>query len=174
MRIIAGTHKGRKIDPKNNLNVRPTTDRAKEALFNIIESRYFFTEKNMLDLFSGTGNIAFEFASRGVDWVMAVDNNPNCVESIRSISKYFKLNVNTVQSDGLKYAQNCQEQFNFIFADPPYNYKYHKELKEMIISRNLVKEDGLLIIEHDKETTFDDKNVETRKYGTVHFSLFSF
>lgn len=174
MRIIAGTHKGRKIHPKNNLNVRPTTDKAKEALFNIIESRYFFTEKNMLDLFSGTGNIALEFASRGVDKVIAVDNNSNCIEFIRSTSKDLKLNVNTVKSDGLKYTQNCQDQFNFIFADPPYNYKYHQELKEMIISGNLVKEDGLLIIEHDRETTFDEKNVETRQYGAVHFSLFSF
>jgi 16S rRNA (guanine(966)-N(2))-methyltransferase RsmD len=174
MRIIAGTHRGRKISPKNNLNVRPTTDKAKEALFNIIENRYFFTGKNMLDLFSGTGNIALEFASRGVDRVTAVDNNPHCIKFIRSTSKDFKLNINTIQSDGLKYAQNYQDQFNFIFADPPYNYNNHQELKEVIISRNLIKEDGLLIIEHDRKIIFDDKNVETREYGTVNFSLFSF
>ena len=174
MRIIAGTHKGRKINPQNNLTVRPTTDRAKEALFSIIDSRYFFAEKNMLDLFSGTGNIALEFASRGVEKVVAVDNSINCIEFITATSKSFNLNVSAIQSDGLKFAQNCKEQFNFIFTDPPYSYENYQELKEVVIKNNLVKKDGLLIIEHDKETVFDDDNVEVRKYGTVHFSLFSF
>ena len=174
MRIVAGSHKGRKIPLKNNLSVRPTTDRAKEALFSIIDSRYFFSKKTMLDLFSGTGNIALEFASRGVEKVVAVDHNINCVEFITATSDIFKFNLSVVQSDGLKYAQNCKERFNFIFADPPYNYENYQELKEMIIKKKLVEKDGLLIIEHDKETVFYDDNVEVRKYGTVHFSLFSF
>ena len=174
MRIISGTHKGRKIVPSNNLTVRPTTDRAKEALFSIIDSRYIFKGKNMLDLFSGTGNITFEFASRGVEKVLAIDHNISCVEFIKATSKNFDLNISVVQSDGLKYTQNCKERFNFIFADPPYNYKNYEELKETIINNKLVKEDGLLIIEHNKETVFNDENVEVRKYGTVHFSLFSF
>ena len=174
MRIVAGSHKGRKISPPNNLTVRPTTDRAKEALFSIIHSRYFFSEKTMLDLFAGTGNIALEFASRGVEKVVAVDHNINCVEFITATSDIFKFNLSVVQSDGLKYAQNCKERFNFIFADPPYNYENYQELKEMIIKKKLVEKDGLLIIEHDKETVFYDDNVEVRKYGTVHFSLFSF
>ena len=174
MRIVAGSHKGRKITPPNNLTVRPTTDRAKEALFSIIDNRYFFSEKTMLDLFSGTGNIALEFASRGVEKVVAVDHNVNCVEFITATSDIFKFNLSVVQSDGLKYAQNCKERFNFIFADPPYNYENYQELKEMIIKKKLVEKDGLLIIEHDKETVFYDDNVEVRKYGTVHFSLFSF
>ena len=174
MRIVAGSHKGRKITPPNNLTVRPTTDRAKEALFSIIDNRYFFSEKTMLDLFSGTGNIALEFASRGVEKVVAVDHNVNCVEFITATSDIFKFNLSVVQSDGLKYAQNCKERFNFIFADPPYNYENYQELKEVIIKKKLVEKDGLLIIEHDKETVFYDDNVEVRKYGTVHFSLFSF
>jgi 16S rRNA (guanine(966)-N(2))-methyltransferase RsmD len=174
MRIVAGTHKGRKINPPNNLTVRPTTDRAKEALFSIIDSRYFFAEKTMLDLFSGTGNIALEFASRGVGKAVAVDHNINCVEFITATSKSFKFNISVVQSDGLKYAQNCKEQFNFIFVDPPYSYENYQKIKEVVIQNNLVKKDGLLIIEHDKETLFNDTNVEVRKYGTVHFSLFSF
>jgi len=174
MRIISGTHKGRRIIPTENLTIRPTTDRAKEALFSIIDSRYFFTEKTMLDLFSGTGNIALEFASRGVEKVVAVDHNINCVEFIISTAKKFKLDVSVVKSDGLNYTQNCKEQFNFIFVDPPYSYDNYKEIKEIIVKKNLVKKDGLLIIEHDKETVFDDNNVELRKYGTVHFSIFSF
>ena len=174
MRIVAGTHKGRKINPPNNLTVRPTTDRAKEALFSIIDSRYFFTEKTMLDLFSGTGNIAFEFASRGVEKSLAIDNNSSCVAFIKSTAESFNLNVSAIQSDGLTYVQNCKEKFHFVFADPPYDYENYQQLKQVIFENNLIKKEGLLIIEHDKGTIFDDDNVEVRKYGAVHFSLFSF
>ena len=174
MRIVAGTHKGRKIPDQKHLSIRPTTDRAKEALFSIIDSRYFFRGKNMLDLFSGTGNIAFEFTSRGVEEAIAVDNNSTRIKFIIATAKKFKFNVSAIQSDGLKYAEHCKEQFNFIFADPPYNYTNYQKLKEVIIKRKLLKKDGLLIIEHDKNTLFNDDNVEIRKYGTVHFSIFSF
>lgn len=174
MRIIAGTHKGRKIKPPKNLALRPTTDRAKEALFSIIENRYFLDRKNMLDLFSGTGNIALEFASRGIEKAVAVDNNTNCINFIRDTSESFNLNISTIESDGLKFIKNCEEKFNFIFADPPYKYEKYQELKEIIIKNSLVKKDGLLIIEHDKETIFNDKDIEVRKYGTVHFSFFHF
>ena len=174
MRIISGSHKGRKINPPNNLDVRPTTDKAKEAIFNIINNKYFFTQKSMLDLFSGTGNIGFEFASRGAEKVITIDNNGKCIDFIKTTANKFKLNVFSVQSDAITYTKNCKEKFNFIFADPPYNYKKYEELKEIIIAKNLVKDDGLLIIEHNKEIIFNDNNVEVRKYGTVHFSIFSF
>jgi 16S rRNA (guanine(966)-N(2))-methyltransferase RsmD len=174
MRIISGTHRGRKINPPKNLPIRPTTDRAKEALFSIIDNRYYFEDKNMLDLFCGSGNISFEFASRGVEKVTAVDSNSNCVEFIETTSKNLELNVQSIKSDGLKFAQNCTQQFNFIFADPPYSYAHYQQLKEVIINNNLVKKDGLLIIEHDKEIAFEDDNVSIKKYGTVHFSIFSF
>ena len=174
MRIISGNHKGRKINLPNNLNIRPTTDKAKEALFSIINNRYFFAEKTMLDLFSGSGSIAFEFASRGVEKIVSVDHNINCVEFITATAKKLDSNIYVIKSDGLKYTQNCKETFNFIFADPPYNYKKYQELKETIIKKNLIKKDGLLVIEHDKNTVFNDKNIEVRKYGTVYFSLFSF
>ena len=174
MRIIAGTHKGRRIEPPNNLDLRPTTDKAKEALLNIIGSRYFFAEKNMLDLFSGTGNISFEFASRGVEKVIAVDNNRHCINFIKNTANKFELNISTIQSDGLKYAENCKEQFNFIFADPPYNYDNYSEIVSIVRENNLVKKDGCLIIEHDNTTSFTDNNIELKKYGAVHFSLFSF
>ena len=173
MRIVAGTHKGRKIKPPNNLNVRPTTDRAKEALLNIINNRYLFEKKTMLDLFSGTGNISLEFASRGVENVVAVDHNSKCIEFITATAKEFGFDISTVISDGFKYAQNCKKQFDFIFIDPPYNYNYYQEIKEMIIKKDLVKKNGLLIIEHNKETVFGD-DVEVRKYGAVHFSIFTF
>ena len=174
MRIISGTHKSRRLIAPNTLPVRPTTDRAKEALFNILENRYYFNEKNVLDLFSGTGNISYEFASRGCEKIVAVDNNYNCVNYIERTSKNLDFNISTIKSDCLQYLKNCKQQFNFIFADPPYNYNQYQELKNIVIDNNLIKKDGCLIIEHDKETTFEKDNVELRKYGTIHFSIFSF
>ena len=174
MRIISGTHKGRRLIAPNTLPVRPTTDRAKEALFNILENRYYFNEKNVLDLFSGTGNISYEFASRGCKKIVAVDNNYNCANYIEKTTKDLDLNISIIKSDCLQYLKNCKQQFNFIFADPPYNYNQYKELKNIVIDNNLIKKDGCLIIEHDKETTFEEDNMELRKYGTIHFSIFSF
>ena len=174
MRIISGTHKGRRLIAPNTLPVRPTTDRAKEALFNILENRYFFDGKNVLDLFSGTGNIAFEFASRGCEEILAIDNNLNCINYIKNTSDKLGFNISTIKSDCLKYLGNCKQEFNFIFADPPYDYDNYQALKDLIFDNKLVKKDGLLIIEHDKETEFAGENLETRKYGTVHFSIFSF
>ena len=174
MRIISGTHKGRRLIAPNTLPVRPTTDRAKEALFNILENRYYFNEKNVLDLFSGTGNISYEFASRVCEKIVAVDNNYNCVNYIEKTTKDLDFNISTIKSDCLQYLKNCKQQFNFIFADPPYNYNQYKELKNIVIDNNLIKKDGCLIIEHDKETSFEEDNVELRKYGTIHFSVFSF
>ena len=174
MRIISGTHKGRRLIAPKTLPVRPTTDRAKEALFNILANRYFFDGKNTLDLFSGTGNIAFEFASRGCEKILAVDNNFNCINYIETTSSEFGFNISAIKSDCLQYLKNCKQQFNFIFADPPYNYKQYQELKNLVIDNNLIKQEGCLIIEHDKETRFEEDNIELRKYGTVHFSIFSF
>ena len=174
MRIISGIHRGRRIPLTNHLNIRPTTDKAKEALFSIIENRYFFAGKNMLDLFSGSGSIAFEFASRGVEKVVAVDHNNNCIKFITATSKRIKSDISIIKYDALKYTQTCKETFNFIFADPPYNYDKYKELKDTIVKQKLVKKNGILVIEHDKNTVFNDKHIEVRKYGTVHFSIFSF
>ena len=174
MRIVSGTLKGRRISPPKKLPVRPTTDRAKEALFNILQNLYFFEHKNVLDLFSGTGNIAYEFASRGCEKVLAVDNNYNCINYIEETAKDLDFNISTIKSDCLQYLKGCKQEFNFIFADPPYDYDNYQELKSLIIENNLIKKDGVLIIEHDKDTEFEGENLEVRKYGTVHFSIFSF
>jgi 16S rRNA (guanine(966)-N(2))-methyltransferase RsmD len=174
MRIIAGTHRSRRLIAPDKLPVRPTTDRAKEALFSIIESGYYFDEKTVLDLYSGTGNIAYEFASRGVEKVTAIDNNLHCIKYIEKTTKELDLNITAVKSDCIKYLENCKQQFNFIFADPPYDYENYQEMKDLIINKNLIKGEGLLIIEHNKDTQFEGENVKLRKYGTVHFSIFSF
>ena len=174
MRIVSGKYKGKRITAPENLPVRPTTDRAKEALFSILDSRYYFDGKNVLDLFSGTGNIAFEFSSRGVEHITAVDINNNCINFIKKTSSDLELNITSLKSDCIKYLESCEKQFNIIFADPPYNFEEYQKIKEIIFDRNLVKKDGCLIIEHDSSTSFEDDNVEVRKYGTVHFSFFSF
>ena len=174
MRIIAGTHRSRRLMAPSSLPVRPTTDRAKEALFNIIENRYYFESKNVLDLFSGTGNIAYEFASRGCEEILAVDNNFQCIKYIEETTADLGFNIATIKSDCLQYLKGCKQEFNFIFADPPYEYDGYQELKDLIFDNKLVKKDGIFIIEHDKETEFEADNLEVRKYGTIHFSIFSF
>lgn len=174
MRIISGKHKGKRISAPNNLPVRPTTDRAKEALFNILNNRYYFDGKNVLDLFSGTGNISYEFSSRGIDEITSVDSNYNCIKFIETTSKELEVNISTIKSDCLSFLKNCKKQFNFIFADPPYNYDNYSEIVSIVKENNLVKKDGCLIIEHDNTTSFTDNNIELKKYGAVHFSLFSF
>ena len=174
MRIISGSHKGRRLIVPASLPVRPTTDRAKEALFNILENRYYFENKNLLDLFSGTGNIAYEFISRGIDKVITVDNNYHCIDYIEKTTKELDFNITPIKSDCLQYLKNCKQQFNFIFVDPPYDYKEYQELKNLVFEKNLVKKDGVLIIEHNKDALFEADNIELRKYGTVHFSIFSF
>ena len=105
MRIISGTHKGRIINPGNKLNLRPTTDRSKEALFNILENRYYFDNKNVLDLFSGTGNIAYEFASRGATPLVAVDVDMGCVNYIRKIATEFDFDITPIKSDIFTFLQ---------------------------------------------------------------------
>ena len=174
MRIINGIHKGRKLNIPEKLPVRPTTDKAKEALFNILQNRFHFYNKTALDLCSGSGNIAYEFASRKCKSITAVDNNIKCINYIKNTSNELNLNIKTIKSDIVKYLEKCIEKFDFIFIDPPYNYTKHELLINLIFKKNIIKKDGILILEHDKNTIIKNKNLELRKYGSVHFSIFSF
>lgn len=171
MRIISGLHKGRKIYAPKNLPVRPTTDRAKEALFNILSNKYDLESLDVLDLFSGTGNISFEFASRNTKNIIAIDKNNNCTNFIKETSKNLNFNINTILSDALTFIKNTERKFDIIFADPPYNSLFYKELKNLIVDRKLINNGGCLIIEHDKSILFDDQNIDIRKYGNVNFSI---
>ena len=112
--------------------------------------------------------------SRGIEEIICVDCNNNCIKFIDSKSEELEINISVIKSDCLEYLKKYRKQFNFIFIDPPYNYKNYQVLVEFIKLNNLVKDEGCLIIEHDKNISFEDVNVELRKYGTVNFSIFSF
>lgn len=173
VRIISGKYKSKRIFAPKDLSIRPTTDIAKEALFNILENRFFLNQKKILDLFSGTGNISYEFASRGCDELTAVDQNYQCVKFINDMSKQLGFNINVIESNCMRFLENIKEKFDIIFADPPYSYNYYNKLKKIILDKNLLVKDGCLIIEHNSNTSFNDQDMELRKYGNVHFSIFT-
>lgn len=176
MRIISGTHKGRRLTAPKNLPVRPTTDFAKEALFNILRVRYFFEELVVLDLFAGTGNISFEFASRGVPNILSVDAHNGCVQYIDKVSEEFLFPIQTVKSDVYKFLETATGKFDVIFADPPYDFDLSQlsSILSKVFDKNLLNEDGLLVIEHSKMIDLSDLEhfTEVRKYGGNAFSFF--
>lgn len=174
MRIIGGIHKGKVIKVAKDLPVRPTTDFAKEALFNILANKVDFEGLTVLDLFSGTGHISLEFASRGAGSVTAVDQSFKCAGFLRSISKDLKLEVNAMKGDVFDFIKNCTAKFDLIFADPPYDLATIPQIHEGIMKSALLKPNGILIIEHGHKTKLDDLAFFTqhRKYGNVNFSFF--
>lgn len=174
MRIIGGTLKGRKIIAPKNLPVRPTTDQAKEGLFNLLNSRFELDELEILDLFSGTGNISYEFISRGVKSAHSVDANFNCFQFQKKIKSEFALdNYYPFKGDIYRALKSIKQQFDVVFADPPYQLPTINTLPEFILSHDLLKKDGILVVEHGKETVFNHPNlIEHRKYGNVNFSIF--
>ncbi|SDW71379.1 16S rRNA (guanine(966)-N(2))-methyltransferase RsmD [Lutibacter oricola] len=176
MRIVSGKFKSKRLQAPKNLPVRPTTDMAKEALFNIINNLYYFNSVSVLDLFSGTGNISFEFGSRGTEKIIAVDTHFGCVKYINKISDELDLNINTIKSDVFKYLNKSNLQNDIIFADPPYDFENEKfeKIVTTIFERNLLAEDGLLIVEHSKHTKLDHlPNFSyDKKYGGNKFSFF--
>jgi 16S rRNA (guanine966-N2)-methyltransferase len=175
VRIIGGKHKGRTIHVKKGLDVRPTTDFAKEGLFNILSNKIDFEGLEVLDLFSGTGNIAFEFASRGAN-VTSVDKHPDCTRFISNTAKELDLNIYTVKSDVFKFLQGHSHAHDIVFADPPYELENIPEIHQLVMQNKLVKEGGWLIIEHGPRTDLSQLPhfFEHRKYGNVNFSFFLF
>jgi 16S rRNA (guanine966-N2)-methyltransferase len=176
MRIISGKLKGRRLRAPKNLPVRPTTDMAKEALFNIINNSYYFDSITVIDLFSGTGNISYEFASRGTQNIYAIDANYNCIKYISTTAKELDLEINTFKSDVYKFIDKTSMQADIIFADPPYDFEVEKflEIVDTVFSKNLLKEEGVLIIEHSKQTDLSthEKHSYDKRYGGNVFSFF--
>lgn len=176
MRIISGTYKGRRLTAPKNLPVRPTTDMAKEALFNILNNLFYFDELSVLDLYSGTGNISFEFASRGTEDITAVDSNYGCVKFITTTSKALDLKIKVIKSDVFKYLNNSNIGFDVVFADPPYDMaqEQFEELVELILQKGLLNSEGICIIEHSKHTDLShiEGFYDEKRYGGNCFSFF--
>lgn len=174
MRIISGTHKGQTIVAPKQIKARPTTDFAKESLFNILENKVDIEGIKVLDLFGGTGNISYEFASRGASEVLTVDKSMDSYKFINTFAHEHNLAVKCVKSDVFKFLNKPKDSFPLIFADPPYDLKNIKTLPEVIFANNWVDPDGLLVIEHGKETDFSkEPNYQyTRTYSRVNFSFF--
>tara|TARA_B100002049_G_scaffold219968_1_gene188030 strand:+ start:432 stop:974 length:543 start_codon:yes stop_codon:yes gene_type:complete len=176
MRIISGTNKGKRLVAPKKLPVRPTTDMAKEALFNILNNNFQFSQLSILDLFSGTGNIAYEFASRGSKEITAVDANYDCVKFIKKTAQELDFNISTIKSDVFKFLEKAYVKADIIFADPPYDFEENEFLKipQIVFEKNLLNQNGQLIIEHSKHTNLSNfpNFMEARRYGGSVFSFF--
>ena len=175
MRIISGFYKNRRVN-FTNLNIRPTTNFAKESLFNILLNEYRFEDSIALDLFAGSGNISYEFASRGIQSITAIDNNIKCVNFIKKYKEKLSIQVLTIMlSNAVKYLKKTDQQYNIIFADPPYHYKQEEydSIIKLIFQNNILIKGGTLIIEHSKFINFEKTQYfyMKRKYGKVQFTF---
>ena len=175
MRIISGKHKGRKIIAPKQLPVRPTTDRSKEALFNIIQHRFEFRQIQVLDLYAGTGNISYEFASRGAAQITAVDQNRFCIQFIQKTTAGLELNITAIKEDSQRFIEQNKNKYDLIFADPP--YEFQEKSYEILADRSqyLLKPEGLFILEHYKKIKLNHlKGFDfERVYGNNIFSFFA-
>ncbi len=175
MRIISGKYKGKAITPPKNFNARPTTDFAREGLFNILENNFNIKDLCVLDLFSGTGSISYEFASRGCQEVHLYEINRIHFKYILRTIKDLKLEqVKAFNKDVLRNIPKIKTQFDLIFADPPYDMKEGETIPDMIFSHKLLKANGWLILEHSGAYDFlnHEHFIRQRNYGSVHFSFF--
>jgi 16S rRNA (guanine966-N2)-methyltransferase len=175
MRIIGGKLRGLRLNPPKNLPVRPTTDLAKEALFNILQNQMEFEGIKVLDLFCGTGNISLEFASREAEKVIAVDRSIHCINYVKDTTRQHRLDqIKTYKADVFKFLEIETEQFDLIFADPPYDLNRIPELPKVIFEKGLLLPGGLLIVEHQSLQNLSNHAafVEQRKYGHSSFSFF--
>lgn len=175
MRIIRGKYGRRRFDVPTNIKARPTTDFARENLFNVLENRLDFEGLAALDLFAGTGAVSFELLSRGCSRVVCVEKHPVQYNFILKVQKELADdNLMPVRGDVFRFVASCREGFDFIFADPPYELAGLETLPDLIFENNLLKEDGLFVLEHGKKNSFEEHPhfVERRVYGSVNFTIF--
>ena len=175
MRIISGKYRGRTINPPRNLRARPTTDFAKENLFNVLVNLVDFEELDVLDLFSGTGSISYEFASRGARSVTSVEVNSVHHNFIRQTAR--ELGIRTlypVKANAFLYLKSCPKQFDLVFSDAPYDLERSEEIIPLVMESEILREGGIFIFEHSKEKNFSDHPFfwQLRSYGSVQFSFF--
>ena len=175
MRIISGQFKGRRLQVPTNITARPTTDFAKEGLFNLLNNRIDFEGIDVLDLFAGTGSIGIEFISRDAKSVISVEQNERHSAFIRKVCGELKItNLSLIKTDVFKFIDTCHSQFDMIFADPPYELEQLAQIPDLIFTKKLLKEEGLFVLEHSSKNNFEQHPhfVDHRNYGNVNFSFF--
>lgn len=175
MRIITGIYKGRHFDIPRSFKARPTTDFAKENIFNVLTQYVDFDGAEALDLFSGTGSISLELISRGCQTVVSVEMDRDHHRFIQECLK--KLNTKAcipIRGDVFRFVKSCRQQYDFIFADPPYALKELPQIPDLVLQKGILKEDGIFVFEHGKDHDFSDHPnfIEHRQYGSVNFTLF--
>ena len=176
MRIIAGVLRGRRLNPPTTLPVRPTTDMARESLFNILNNYVDYEECSVLDLFAGTGAVSLEFISRGAKDVTSIDINAQCTDFIKSTAKQFNVNnIHVVRSDVFELIKRAYKKFDIIFADPPYALENLQQLPDLIFEHDMLSEDGIFVLEHPREYQFEQHPHfwQHRNYGKVNFTFFA-
>ncbi|GIV30780.1 MAG: methyltransferase [Saprospiraceae bacterium] len=177
MRIISGRFKGRRFHPPaDKWPTRPTTDFAREALFNILENSFQFENMSVLDLFGGTGSHSYEFISRGCEDVTYVDKFGPCVRFVQQTAKTLGIEeaLHIVRSDVFQFIAQCNRQFDYIFAGPPYALPSLESLPDLIFEKNLLKPGGWFVLEHNANHNFErhPRFFQVRTYGGTHFSFF--
>ena len=175
MRIITGTYKGRHFDIPRTFKARPTTDFAKENIFNVLQGYIDFEGATALDLFAGTGSISLELVSRGCKQVVSVEADRDHANFIRQgVAKLKEDKDLLIRGDVFRFLKSGHQQFDVICADPPYALKQLPEIPDLILNGNLLAEDGLFVFEHGKDQDFSahQRFVEHRSYGSVNFSIF--
>ncbi len=173
MRIIRGSHRGKILRAPSSLPVRPTTDMAKEGLFNILENRLQWDEIRALDLFAGTGNLSYELASRGCPDVSSVDSFRDCTRFIHKTSEQLSFPIHAISEDALRFLQRNPAKWDLILADPPYDFAEYAALVDAAWAR--LAPEGTLVVEHGAETDLSShpQFEQLRRYGSVHFSFFT-
>lgn len=174
MRIVSGKYRGRMFDPGKSFHARPTTDFAKESLFNILANHVDFEEVKCLDLFAGTGSISYEFISRGCKDITLVELNFKHLQFIKTVLKELNEVARVYRADVFKFLENHRVKYDIVFADPPYDHPRFEEVPVQILRANILKEGGMLILEHSKSFDFSKLPgfFDLRDYGSVHFSFF--
>jgi len=176
LRIISGKYRGKRINPPAGFNARPTTDYARESLFNILSNRIDFESLEVLDLFSGTGGISYEFASRGARTVHLIERDYKNISFIRKMLNEMKLeNVRALHIDTKAYLKACKYKYDIVFADPPYDLPWLTEIPDLVIGASILNENGYFILEHPKHISFSNHPhfSEHRDYGSVNFTFFT-
>ena len=176
MRIISGKYKGRILATPKNFKARPTTDRARESLFNILNNRVDFEELKVLDLFSGTGSVGFEFISRGCEYVEMLEKNYTHFQHLQKIKHELGIeNLRIIKGDFFNFIKKSNDPFDLVFADPPFDLADFESIPGLVLNSRLLKKEGIFILEHSKNYNFSniDGFEEQRNYGGVNFSFFT-